>query len=70
MIVSEYKKVLVKGRLNASNDYERLASQGKAYTGYAMILELRIEAIDEILAKIANLCDNSIIDDMTGEVVA
>ena len=70
MIVSEYKKVLIRGRISASKSYEKLALQGKAYTGYAMLLELRIEAIDDILAKIANVCDNSIIDETTGDVVA
>ena len=70
MTVSEYKKVLIKGRISASSDYERLALQGKAYTCYAMILDLRVRAIDELLAKMEGLCDNSIIDDITYEVVA
>ena len=70
MIVSEYKKILVRGRMSASDGYEKLAMQGKAHTCYAMLLELRIEAIDEILAKLANICDNSIVDDVTYEVIA
>lgn len=52
MSKSDYKQVLTRARAKASSEYERLAMQGRAWTGYAMVLEIRLEAIDNELSKI------------------